>query len=440
MNHKLRKDTEMKTYYDPPRQAWPEMLRRPLIQSGELDSQVGALLEKIRNEGEEALRELTLRFDGVAPGSWEVAACELEESGSLLSGGLREAIGQAAANIRRFHGEQLRPVGKVETMPGVWCWQKPVPIDRVGLYIPGGSAPLFSTVLMLAVPARLAGCPEIVLCTPPRPDGSVHPAILYAAQQAGVTRVFRLGGVQAIAAMAYGIVTPRVDKIFGPGNQYVMAAKQLVARSEAAIDLPAGPSEVAILADSTSHPEFIAADMLSQAEHGPDSQVLLVMKGDRLLRPVEEALARQLERLPRRETAQKALDNSRIVIFSDTPPMLELINLYAPEHLIICTDNYGEMAAGVTNAGSVFLGNYTPESAGDYASGTNHTLPTNGWARSCSGVNMDSFVKKITFQEITLNGLRNIAPVVETMAEAENLEAHRNAVALRREFIKPFTP
>jgi histidinol dehydrogenase len=327
----------------------------------------------------------------------------------------------------------------METMPGVWCWQKSVPIDKVGLYIPGGSAPLFSTVLMLALPAKLAGCHEIILCTPPSRDGSVHPAILFAARLAGVTRIFRIGGVQAIGAMAYGIVTPKVDKIFGPGNQYVMTAKQLVSLSDVAVDIPAGPSEVAILADRTSHPGFIAADLLSQAEHGPDSQVVLVMKGDALLPKIEEEVSRQLDLLPRREIAAKALHNSRIIIVNDDTSMIELINWYAPEHLIICTDNYGEMAARITNAGSVFLGSYTPESAGDYASGTNHTLPTNGWARSYSGINMDSFVKKITFQEITLTGLKNVGPVVEIMAEAEELLAHRNAVSIRLEHIAPFT-
>jgi histidinol dehydrogenase len=311
-----------------------------------------------------------------------------------------------------------------------------VPIEKVGLYIPGGSAPLFSTVLMLAVPARLAGCRDIILCTPPAKDGSVHPAILHTARHAGVTRVYKLGGVQAIGAMAYGVVTPKVDKIFGPGNQYVMAAKQLVSFRDVAIDMPAGPSEVAVLADRTSHPAFIAADLLSQAEHGPDSQVLLVLKGDRLLEEIQKEVHRQLEELPRRDIARKALDNSRIIVMSDDRQMIDLINWYAPEHLIVCTDNYSELAAQITNAGSVFLGNYTPESAGDYASGTNHTLPTNGWARSFSGVNMDSFVKKITFQEITINGLKNLGPVIDTMAEAEHLQAHRNAVDLRLTHLK----
>ncbi len=427
----------MKTFYDPPRQEWPALLQRPLIDTSELFGQVGAILDDVRSRGEDALREYTLRFDGGVPEHWEVTGKEMEEATASLDGRLKEAISQAAGNIARFHQTQLHPVNKVNTMPGVWCWQKAVPIDRVGLYIPGGTAPLFSTVLMLAVPAKLAGCPEIFLCTPPSPGGSVHPAILFAARLAGVTRVFKLGGVQAVAAMAYGIVTPKADKLFGPGNQYVMAAKQLVSMTDVAIDMPAGPSEVAILADATSHPEFIAADLLSQAEHGPDSQVLLVMKGDLLLERIEAALSRQLEQLPRKETARRVLENSRILIFSGEQPMLDLINWYAPEHLIVCTDNYGEMAARITNAGSVFLGNYTPESAGDYASGTNHTLPTNGWARSYSGVNMDHFVKKITFQEITLNGLINIAPVVESMARAEQLEAHARAISVRLKTIIP---
>jgi len=423
----------MKTYFQPDKSIWPEILKRPLLDFPELQSRVGSILNTIRLNGEEAIREFTLQFDGVEIQEWEVGAEEMENAGELLDESLKKAIRQAAYNIGEFHRPQLQPVRKMETMPGVWCWQKSVPIEKVGLYIPGGSAPLFSTVLMLAVPASLAGCKDIVLCTPPAKDGSIHPAILYSAKLAGVTRIFKLGGVQAIGAMAFGVVTPRVDKIFGPGNQYVMAAKQLVAFKEVAIDMPTGPSEVAILADYTSHPRFIASDLLSQAEHGPDSQVLLVLKGDTLLTAVQEEVHKQLETLPRKEIARKALGNSRIIVLNSDREMIDLINWYAPEHLIICTHNYGEMAAGITNAGSVFLGNYTPESAGDYASGTNHTLPTNGWARSFSGVNMDSFVKKITFQEITVSGLRNLGPVVETMAAAEELEAHRRAVAVRLE-------
>lgn len=423
----------MKTYFQPEKTLWPEILKRPLYEFSELQSRVGSILNTIRLNGEEAIREFTRQFDGVTIQHWEVSPEELENAGDRLDDSLKKAISQAAFNIGEFHRPQLQPVRKMETTPGVWCWQKTVALEKVGLYIPGGSAPLFSTVLMLAVPASLAGCKEIVLCTPPAKDGSIHPAILYAAKLAGVTRVFKLGGVQAIGAMAYGVVTPKVDKIFGPGNQYVMAAKQLVGFSEVAIDMPAGPSEVAILADSTSHPGFIASDLLSQAEHGPDSQVMLVLKGDKLLTAIQEEVKQQLNVLPRKEIARKALDNSRIIVLNNDQEMIDLINWYAPEHLIICTHNYGEMAAKITNAGSVFLGNYTPESAGDYASGTNHTLPTNGWARSFSGVNMDSFVKKITFQEITISGLRNLGPIVETMAAAEELEAHRRAISIRLE-------
>lgn len=426
----------MKVYDRPDRSQWPEILKRPLLDVSELSATVGGLLNTIRLRGEEALRELTLRFDGVAVEQWEVTSAEIERAEELTSPELKDAMARAAENIATFHRAQLQPVSKMETMPGVWCWQKPVAIERVGLYIPGGSAPLFSTVLMLGVPARLAGCREIILCTPPGRDGTIPPAILTAARIAGVHRVFRLGGVQAIGAMAYGVVTPKVDKIFGPGNQYVMAAKQLVSLSDVAVDMPAGPSEVAIMADEFSEAAFVAADLLSQAEHGPDSQVLLLLRGNRMLPEIEAELAKQLERLPRREIAAKALENSRIVIFDSDEEMVGLINQYAPEHLIIATGNYSTLAPLVTHAGSVFLGNYTPESAGDYASGPNHTLPTNGWARSFSGVNMDSFVRKITFQEITNTGLKNLGPVVEVMAAAEELEAHRNAVTLRLEYLK----
>ena len=421
----------MKTYYRPEKSSWPDILKRPLFDVSDLHAKVSALLTGIQLHGEDALREYTLRFDSVEVFSWEVTPAEFEAAGQILPDDLKQAIRVAADNISRFHAIQVQEVRKVETIPGVFCWQKPVAIEKIGLYIPGGSAPLFSTVLMLAVPAKLAGCREIILCTPPAKDGSVHPAILYAARYAGVTRVFKLGGVQAIGAMAYGVVTPKVNKIFGPGNQYVMAAKQLVSFNDVAIDMPAGPSEVAIMADETSKPAFIAADLLSQAEHGADSQVVLVLKGDAILEAVQSEVTRQLDLLPRRDVARQALESSRIVVFDEDDDMVEIINWYAPEHLIISTNNYAELAAQITNAGSIFLGSYTPESAGDYASGTNHTLPTNGWARSHSGVNMDSFVKKITFQEITTSGLKNLGPVVETMAGAEHLDAHKNAVTIR---------
>jgi histidinol dehydrogenase len=421
----------MKTFIQPEPSNWDKILRRPLIDVSELHATVGQLLKGIRENGEKALREYTLKFDGVETENWEVTAAEFEAAGKAIPGDLKSAIQTASANISRFHSAQTQEARKIETQPGVFCWQKTVAIERVGLYIPGGTAPLFSTVLMLAIPARLAGCKEIILCTPPARDGSVHPAILYAAKLAGVTRIFKLGGVQAIGAMAYGVVTPKVDKIFGPGNQYVMAAKQLVSFNDVAIDMPAGPSEVAVIADESANPAFIAADLLSQAEHGADSQVILVLKGDKLLQAIKEEVALQLEQLPRKEMAAKALGNSSIIILENEDEMVDLINFYAPEHLIISMRNYVGIAAGIINAGSVFLGNYTPESAGDYASGTNHTLPTNGWARSYSGVNMDSFVKKITFQEITPDGLKNLGPIVEIMAEAEQLQAHKNAVSVR---------
>ncbi len=423
----------MKTYYNPGKESWPEILHRPLLETESLHNHVRSILDDIRQRGEAAIRDYTLRYDGIQVHDWEPGEEAFREAELNLGEPLKDAIAKAAANITLFHTAQIHPVIKIETTPGVWCWQKQVPISSVGLYVPGGSAPLFSTVLMLAIPAKLAGCSEIILCTPPSRDGSIHPAILYAAKLAGVSKVFRIGGVQAIGAMAFGVVSPKVDKIFGPGNQYVMAAKQLAGLSEVATDLPAGPSEVAVLADRSSNPAFVAADLLSQAEHGPDSQVLLILKGDAILQEILRETEKQLEVLPRREIARQALESGRIVVFEDDERMIGLVNWYAPEHLIICTSNYGTMASGITNAGSVFLGGYTPESAGDYASGTNHTLPTNGWARSTSGVNMDSFMKKITFQEISVNGLRNLGPVVEAMAEAESLEAHKNAVTIRLE-------
>lgn len=421
----------MKVYIQPPRHEWPQILKRPVFDVSDLYGRVSEVLSDIRTRGEAALREYTLKFDGVEIDRWEVTREEFELAEQLIPKELKEAIRIAADNIRAFHSSQIPDITHIETMPGVVCWQKAVPVEMVGLYIPGGSAPLFSTVLMLAIPARLAGCREIVLCTPPDKQGNVNPAILHAASLAGVTRVFKLGGIQAIGAMAYGIVTPKVDKVFGPGNQYVMAAKQLVGYNDVSIDMPAGPSEVAVMADESAVPAFVAADLLSQAEHGPDSQVILVLKGESLLQPILDEVKRQIELLPRSAIAAKALENSRLVVLDSDEDMLDLINGYAPEHLIISMLNYSDIASRIQHAGSVFLGNYTPESAGDYASGTNHTLPTNGWARSYSGLNMDSFMKKITFQEITAEGLQNLGPVVETMAEAELLDAHRNAVSVR---------
>lgn len=421
----------MQVYIQPSRHEWPHILKRPVFDVSDLYGRVSEVLRDIRTRGEAALREYTLKFDGVEIDRWEVTREEFELAEQLIPKELKEAIRIAADNIRAFHSSQIPDITHIETMPGVVCWQKAVPVEKVGLYIPGGSAPLFSTVLMLAIPARLAGCREIVLCTPPDKQGNVNPAILHAASLAGVTRVFKLGGIQAIGAMAYGIVTPKVDKVFGPGNQYVMAAKQLVGYNDVSIDMPAGPSEVAVMADESAVPAFVAADLLSQAEHGPDSQVILVLKGESLLQPILDEVKRQIELLPRSAIAAKALENSRVVVLDSEEDMLDLINGYAPEHLIISMLNYSDIASRIQHAGSVFLGNFTPESAGDYASGTNHTLPTNGWARSYSGLNMDSFMKKITFQEITAEGLQNLGPVVETMAEAELLDAHRNAVSIR---------
>ncbi|MGQ8336189.1 histidinol dehydrogenase [Sunxiuqinia sp. A32] len=422
----------MKKYFNPEKEQWPSILKRPLFDASELEDQVKLILKDIQSSGGHALRKYTEKFDGTFLRKFSVTKEELAEAENLVSEDLKEAIQIAAANIEKFHSAQLPEIKKIETTPGVVCWQKPVAIEKVGLYIPGGSAPLFSSVLMLALPAKIAGCKEIILCTPPNKEGNINPAILYAAKLVGVTKVFKLGGVQAIGAMAYGAdCIPKVNKIFGPGNQYVMAAKQLVSISDVAIDMPAGPSEVAIMADETANPEFIAADLLSQAEHGPDSQVLLVCKSAVFIEEVERALIGQLKNLSRSAIAEKALLNSESVVLENEEEMIELVNDYAPEHLIIAMKNYDEIAEKIINAGSVFLGNYTPESAGDYASGTNHTLPTNGWANSYSGVNIDSFIKKITFQEISKEGIRNLGPSIEIMAAAEELDAHKNAVTLR---------
>ena len=427
----------MKTYINPLRNTWEELLKRPMFSVSELRDQVQQILSDIQFGGMDAIRRYTEKFDGIYIQNITVSENELAEASDQINNNLKEAIQIAAANIRKFHESQIPVTRRIETTSGVTCWQKAVPIDKVGLYIPGGSAPLFSTVLMLAIPATIAGCKEIVLCTPPDKQGKINPAILFAAQLVGVSKIFKLGGIQAIGAMAYGVdCVPKVYKIFGPGNQYVMAAKQLVSISDVAIDMPAGPSEVAIMADSTANPAFIAADLLSQAEHGPDSQVVLVTNDASLVERVDQELALQLDQLPRKSIAEKALANSQAILLENVEQMIELINAYAPEHLIIAMENYTEVAEQITNAGSVFLGNYTPESAGDYASGTNHTLPTNGWARSFSGVNLDSFMKKITFQEISREGIQNLGPVIETMAAAELLDAHKNAVTLRLEEIR----
>lgn len=416
---------------------WDELLKRPVMQVETLRETVCTVLDRVRAEGDQAVLDYELQFDHVALSSLEVSAGEWAEAELLVSDELKESLRLAHANIHKFHASQQFTGQPVEVVPGVTCWQKAVPIEKVGLYIPGGTAPLFSTVLMLATPAKIAGCREIVLCTPPNRQGKVHPAILYAARVAGVDRIFKAGGVQAIGAMAYGTQTvPKVYKIFGPGNQYVMAAKQQVSLHDVAIDMPAGPSEVEVLADATANPAFVAADLLSQAEHGVDSQVLLVTTDEALISKVETEVSVQLSRLPRRDIASRSLENSKIVLVRNREEALALTNHYAPEHLIIETADYMELAAGVVNAGSVFLGSYTPESAGDYASGTNHTLPTNGYATAYSGVNLDSYHRKITFQELTPEGIRRIGPVVEILAANEELDAHRNAMSIRLESLK----
>jgi histidinol dehydrogenase len=422
----------MKKYNNPERSLWPEILKRPVTDVTGLYSTVQNVLNDVRQLGDIAVRKYTLKFDGIDAGGFSVPEKEWVDAENKIAPELKKAIELASVNIEKFHKIQVPQLRKIETMPGVTCWQKAVAVEKVGLYIPGGTAPLFSTVLMLAIPARLAGCREIIMCTPPQKDGSVHPAILYAARLSGVKQVFKTGGVQAIGAMAYGTETvPMVYKIFGPGNQYVTAAKQLVSMQSTAIDMPAGPSEVMVVADDTANPAFVASDLLSQAEHGADSQVVLLTSSNSLATQVEAEINLQIEKLPRKQFAQKSLENSVLILMEDETAIVDLINAYAPEHLILSVNNYHKMAEKVINAGSVFLGNHTPESAGDYASGTNHTLPTNGWARTYSGVSLDSFLKKITFQEITPEGLKGIGPAIETMAAAELLEAHKNAVTIR---------
>ena len=408
------------------------MLKRPALQVESLFDTVRTILDRVKADGDRAVLAYEEQFDRVKLSSLAVGEEEMQEAEDLLDEELKSAIRLAKQNIETFHAAQRFTSKRVETQPGVTCWQKAVPIERVGLYIPGGTAPLFSTVLMLAVPARIAGCGEIVLCTPPGMNGKVHPAVLFAAQVAGVNRLFKAGGVQAIASMAYGTESvPRVYKIFGPGNQYVTAAKQLVSLRDVAIDMPAGPSEVEVLADDTANPAFVAADLLSQAEHGVDSQALLVTTSPVLCQAVQQEVERQLALLPRKEIAARSLEHSKLIVVRDMDEALALTNAYAPEHLIIQTADYMQVAERVMNAGSVFLGPYSTESAGDYASGTNHTLPTNGYARAYSGVSLDSFIRKITFQEITREGLCRIGPAIETMAANEQLDAHKNAVTVR---------
>ena len=416
----------------PKQEEWAEICQRPHLDITQLQATVNTVLSDVRTRGDEAVKEYEERFDHAVLTSLAVTEAEIDEAERLVSEELKAAIVLAHENIHQFHAAQKFEGHKIQTREGVTCWQKSVAIEKVGLYIPGGTAPLFSTVLMLATPAKIAGCREIVLCTPPNREGKVNPAILVAARVAGVSKIFKAGGVQAIGAMAYGTQSvPKVFKIFGPGNQYVMAAKQQVSLGEVAIDMPAGPSEVCVLADETANATFVAADLLSQAEHGIDSQVLLISTSEEMMQQVQAEVERQLNLLPRKEIAQKALENSRMVLVSSGDEMMALSNAYAPEHLIIQTKNYDEMAAQVINAGSVFLGQYACESAGDYASGTNHTLPTHGYATAYSGVNLDSYCRKITFQHLSEEGVRQIGRAVELMAGAEQLDAHKNAMTVR---------
>jgi len=422
----------MKIYKYPGKEVWQELVQRPITENKGMEKTVKNILQKVKDKGDKAVRKYTKEFDGVKLKNFTVNEKTINAAEGLISYELKQAIQQAKKNIGIFHEAQLEEVKKIETMPGIVCWRQPVGIEKVGLYIPGGSAPLFSSVLMLAIPALIAGCKEIILCTPPSKDGSVNPAILYTAQLCGITKIYKIGGVQAIAAMAYGTESiPKVNKIFGPGNQYVTLAKQIVQQQGIAIDMPAGPSEVLVIGDETAVPAFVAADLLSQAEHGPDSQVIFITTNEYVAEKVAEEIIEQLKELPRKEIAEKALQNSKVILVKNIAEAVELSNLYAPEHLILSCANAQELSKQVIAAGSVFIGNYSPESAGDYATGTNHTLPTNGYAAMYSGVSVDSFVKKITYQQLTKQGLENISHSVMTMADAEGLVAHKNAVAIR---------
>ncbi|HEY0654697.1 MAG TPA: histidinol dehydrogenase [Chryseosolibacter sp.] len=424
----------MKIAENPSREQWTELIQRPQLELGFLESAVRNILNRVKRSGDTALRELTLQFDKIDINNLQVSETEIDNDVETLSPSLRSAIEVAATNIEKFHALQRRDTVEIETTSGVLCWRKPVAIEKVGIYIPGGTAPLFSTVLMLGTPAKLAGCREVILCTPPDRNGNINPAILFAARCVGVTRIFKVGGAQAIAALAYGTQSiPSVHKIFGPGNQYVTKAKQLVTEEGVAIDMPAGPSEVLVLADESSNAKYVAADLLSQAEHGEDSQVVLVLLKKGLLDNIQKELARQLDALPRKAIAEQALANSRIVVIENESEAINFVNAYAPEHLIVNTKNPENVASQIINAGSVFLGNFSPEAVGDYASGTNHTLPTNGYAKAYAGVSLESFVKYITFQKLSQDGLRSLGPVVEQMAEAEQLIGHKMAVRVRLE-------
>ena len=422
----------MQVIKNPDKKDWKVLLQRPYVDNRSVLESVQQILNAVKQHGDEAVRSFTKKFDGVELKDFQVSEKEIKEACDNLSTELKKAISQAQLNIEKFHRSQLSEIEIVETMPGVQCWRKNVGIEKVGLYVPGGTAPLFSTVLMLAIPAKLAGCKEIILCTPCNKKGKVHPAVLFSSQLVGVNKIYKIGGAQAVAAMAYGTETiDAVYKIFGPGNQYVTAAKQLVQMQGVAIDMPAGPSEVCVMADETADPSFVAADLLSQAEHGIDSQVLLVSNKEEAVNKVQEELERQLNKLSRKDLAEKALSNSKAIILSNIDEAIELVNEYASEHLIISWDNADAVAEKIKHAGSIFIGNYSPESVGDYASGTNHTLPTNGFARAYSGVSVDSFVKKITYQKLSQEGLNKIADTVVAMAEAEGLDAHANAVRVR---------
>ena len=427
----------IQVFKEPKKKDWPSILARPQFDAAPLEVKVREILMAVKQRGDAAISAYTLAFDKIALSNFKLSASAFDAAEKVLTPSLKTAIQLAKVNIEVFHQGQIQKEERIETMPGVWCWRKSVGIEKVGIYIPGGTAPLFSTVLMLGIPAKLAGCKEIILCTPPNEKGEIDPAIIYAASLVGVTAIFTIGGVQAIGALAYGTASvPKVYKIFGPGNQYVTAAKQMIQQEGVAIDMPAGPSEVCVYADETSIASFVAADLLSQAEHGADSQVILIANSIDIVEQVQKELDMQLVSLPRKELATKALAHSKAIVIENTEEAIAMMNEYAPEHLILSVDNAAQVAEKIINAGSIFIGNFSPESVGDYASGTNHTLPTNGFAKAYSGVSMDSFVKKITFQQLTERGLENIAPTVIEMATAEGLQAHSKAVELRVEWIK----
>ena len=427
----------IQVFKEPKKKDWPSILARPQFDAAPLEVKVREILMAVKQRGDAAISAYTLAFDKIALSNFKLSASAFDAAEKVLTPSLKTAIQLAKVNIEVFHQGQIQKEERIETMPGVWCWRKSVGIEKVGIYIPGGTAPLFSTVLMLGIPAKLAGCKEIILCTPPNEKGEIDPAIIYAASLVGVTAIFTIGGVQAIAALAYGTASvPKVYKIFGPGNQYVTAAKQMIQQEGVAIDMPAGPSEVCVYADETSIASFVAADLLSQAEHGADSQVILIANSIEIVEQVQKELDMQLVSLPRKELATKALAHSKAIVIENTEEAIAMMNEYAPEHLILSINNAAQVAEKIINAGSIFIGNFSPESVGDYASGTNHTLPTNGFAKAYSGVSMDSFVKKITFQQLTERGLENIAPTVIEMATAEGLQAHSKAVELRVEWIK----